>query len=452
MYGSHEQFKGRITGFTMGTGSTLALLPAENATGNFVKVVQRLPVRIDLIDYDPDKMPLFIGLSVTPSVHINEEPTGPDARQSLAALSTEHNFAFRTGNAAMTSTAIDLQLTRPRTVNPWLIATAVVIPTFMEVLDTTIANVALRYIAGGLSAPATDSEWVITSYLAANAIILPISAGWAQSSAGEIIFLVSIAIFTMASALCGAPQSQRFDRLPRASRSRRRRIATLQPGHSSRRIPSGKTGRSDDRLRNRRPPRPRRRPNARRIHHRQLRLALDLLSQSPCRPPRPLPLPRAGHRSDYLKAQRAQMRKSHDRFDALGLCLLSITMVSWEIMLSKGQEWDWLGDPFCRIQTLLVLFVLCLGGLIYRETRIANPLINFRTLLDRNFRSCCIIIFCAFGVLYANTTNSANAVAIPFRLRRDHIRIGAFPRGNSGRHIPVRRRNPPDRAASMRAI
>ena len=59
---------------------------------------------------------------------------------------------------------------------------AVVIPTFMEVLDTTIANVALRYIAGGLSAPATDSEWVITSYLAANAIILPMS-GWLATAA-----------------------------------------------------------------------------------------------------------------------------------------------------------------------------------------------------------------------------------------------------------------------------
>jgi len=52
MYGSRQRFEGRITGFTMGTGSTLALLPAENATGNFVKVVQRLPVRIDLTDYD----------------------------------------------------------------------------------------------------------------------------------------------------------------------------------------------------------------------------------------------------------------------------------------------------------------------------------------------------------------------------------------------------------------
>ena len=82
MYGS-RRFKGRISGFTMGTGLTLAFLPAENATGNFVKVVQRLPVRIDLIDYDPDMTPLFIGLSVTPTVHVKEEPTGPDAGKVL---------------------------------------------------------------------------------------------------------------------------------------------------------------------------------------------------------------------------------------------------------------------------------------------------------------------------------------------------------------------------------
>jgi MFS transporter, DHA2 family, multidrug resistance protein len=75
------------------------------------------------------------------------------------------------GIAAATATA------KPRVLNPWIVALAVIIPTFMEVLDTTIANVALRYIAGGLSAPASDSEWVITSYLAANAIILPISGG-----------------------------------------------------------------------------------------------------------------------------------------------------------------------------------------------------------------------------------------------------------------------------------
>lgn len=86
MYGSRRHFRGRISGFTMGTGSTLALLPAENATGNFVKVVQRLPVRIDLINYNPEITPLFIGLSVTPYVYVYEKPTGPDAGKMLQTL------------------------------------------------------------------------------------------------------------------------------------------------------------------------------------------------------------------------------------------------------------------------------------------------------------------------------------------------------------------------------
>ena len=86
MYGSRRHFRGRISGFTMGTGSTLALLPAENATGNFVKVVQRLPVRIDLINYNPEISPLFIGLSVTPYVYMYEKPTGPDAGKMLQTL------------------------------------------------------------------------------------------------------------------------------------------------------------------------------------------------------------------------------------------------------------------------------------------------------------------------------------------------------------------------------
>jgi MFS transporter, DHA2 family, multidrug resistance protein len=90
----------------------------------------------------------------------------------------------------------------PRVINPWIVALAVVIPTFMEVLDTTIANVALRHIAGGLSAAVIDSEWVITSYLVANAIILPIS-GWLSVRLGRRnYFLLSILVFTVASALC----------------------------------------------------------------------------------------------------------------------------------------------------------------------------------------------------------------------------------------------------------
>jgi membrane fusion protein (multidrug efflux system) len=83
MYGGRQEFEGRVSGFTMGTGSTLALLPAQNATGNFVKVVQRLPVRIDLLNYDPAKSPLFVGLSVEPEVDIKSPPEGANAGQFL---------------------------------------------------------------------------------------------------------------------------------------------------------------------------------------------------------------------------------------------------------------------------------------------------------------------------------------------------------------------------------
>ena len=76
-------FEGRISGFTKGTGTTLASLPAQNATDSFVKVVQRLPVRIDVMNYNPDKLPLFVGLSVTPTVDLRTAPTGPNAGKFL---------------------------------------------------------------------------------------------------------------------------------------------------------------------------------------------------------------------------------------------------------------------------------------------------------------------------------------------------------------------------------
>jgi MFS transporter, DHA2 family, multidrug resistance protein len=305
----------------------------------------------------------------------------------------------------MTTTAIDLPLSRPRVISPWLVAAAVVIPTFMEVLDTTIANVALRYIAGGLSAPVTDSEWVITSYLAANAIILPIS-GWISIRLGRRnYFLLSIAIFTLASALCGMatslnmliacrvlqglaggglqPSSQGvlLDAFPKEKQG----VAMTIFGIAALLAPVvGPTlgGYITDNY------------GWRWIFY--LNVPVGLFALAMCSAVVSDP--------DYLKAESTKVRNHPQRFDFLGLCLLSVAMVCWEIGLSKGQEWDWFGDPFLRVQTLTFLFVVCLGGLIFRELRIANPLINFRTLLDRNFRSSCIIIFCAYGVLYANTT------------------------------------------------
>ncbi len=88
-------------------------------------------------------------------------------------------------------------------VNPWIIALAVTLATFMEVLDTSIANVALPHIAGSLSAGQDESTWVLTSYLVSNAIVLPLS-GWLSSIMGRKRFYMScVALFTISSALCG---------------------------------------------------------------------------------------------------------------------------------------------------------------------------------------------------------------------------------------------------------
>jgi membrane fusion protein, multidrug efflux system len=100
MYGDRQVFKGRISGFTIGTGSTLALLPPQNATGNYVKIVQRLPVRIELEGYNPDKKPLFIGASVVPYVYINKPPTGPDAGKFLQSSMQPSSATTSATNAA----------------------------------------------------------------------------------------------------------------------------------------------------------------------------------------------------------------------------------------------------------------------------------------------------------------------------------------------------------------
>ena len=92
-------------------------------------------------------------------------------------------------------------------VNPWFIAFAVMLATFMEVLDTSVANVALNHIAGNLSASTDEATWVLTSYLVSNAIVLP-ATGWLSRFFGRKRFLITcIVIFTVSSAICGLASS-----------------------------------------------------------------------------------------------------------------------------------------------------------------------------------------------------------------------------------------------------
>jgi MFS transporter, DHA2 family, multidrug resistance protein len=304
----------------------------------------------------------------------------------------------------MTAAALQaVPLTR-RSASPWLVAVAVVIPTFMEVLDTTIANVALRYIAGGLSAANVDSEWVITSYLAANAIILPIS-GWLALRLGRRnYFLLSIAVFTFASAMCGMAGSLTFIIAARAIQGMAG--GGLQPSSQAVLLdafPQEKQGQAMTVFGMAALLAPVVGPTLggyitdtygwRWIFY--LNVPIGILAFFLCHALVTDP--------EYMEVERAKNRAQGQPFDTLGLCLLVVTMVCWEVMLSKGEQWDWLGDPFYRVQTLVMGFVLGLSGLIYRELRLPSPLIPLRALRDRNFATCCIVIFCAYGILYANT-------------------------------------------------
>ena len=84
-------------------------------------------------------------------------------------------------------------------------------------------------------------------------------------------------------------------------------------------------------------------------------------------------------------------------------------------MLSKGQEWDWLSDPFWRVQTLAIFFAVGLVGLIFWELRHPSPVVNLRPMRERNFSACCLTIFCVFMVLYAATAQSIRPPRQPIR-------------------------------------
>jgi len=307
--------------------------------------------------------------------------------------------------SASASAVLAASAPRQRVFNPWLVAMAVVIPTFMEVLDTTIANVALRYIAGGLSAAVTDSEWVITSYLAANAIILPIS-GWLAAHLGRRnYFLLSIAIFTLSSFLCGTATSLGQLILFRVIQG----LAGggLQPSSQGILLdsfPPEKQGAAQTMFGVAALLAPVVGPTLGGYITDEYSWRWIFLINIPVGIAALVLCAIVVRDPDYLQDQRIELKKQPLNFDILGLSLLVMTMVCWEVVLSKGQEWDWFSDAFGRIQLLSALFLIGATSLVLWETRQSNPIVNFRPLLDRNFAPCCLIIFCAFGVLYGSST------------------------------------------------
>src|SRR5258706_6511491 len=165
-------------------------------------------------------------------------------------------------------------------INPWFIAVTVTLATFMELLDTSIANVALPYIGGGLGRSYDEVTWILTTYLVAIAVILPMSAWLSRVFGREKYYLGCVALFTLTSLFCGTgtlPRDHAFQ--PCTAGSCRRRIGSGITSDSGGHIPCGQTcvGVRSVHDRNRDSPGDRACPG--RLDHRQLQLALDILHQ-----------------------------------------------------------------------------------------------------------------------------------------------------------------------------
>jgi len=286
---------------------------------------------------------------------------------------------------------------KPR-VNPWLIAMTVALAAFMEVLDTSIANVALPHIAGTLGASISQGTWVLTSYLVSNAIVLPIGA-WASSVLGRRnFFLLCIVIFTVSSFLCGAaptlpmllifrviqgaggggmqPMAQAI--MADSFEPHKRGQAFALYGLVAVLAPSiGPTlgGWITDNF------------SWRWIFFINIPvgiLAFILVSRLVEDPP-------------WIKADRSLLRK----MDYLGLSFLIIAMGALQIMLDKGEENDWFNSRF--ICVFAFLFVAGIIGLIAWEWRHKAPLINLKLFKFKNFAICCFLMALVGGVLNAST-------------------------------------------------
>ena len=173
-------FHGQVQSFQAGSGAAFSLLPPENATGNYVKVVQRVPVKI-VFDGDARR-----ALAARPR-HVG---------RALCARSDEQRLPTATGGGSRATIG-------GRSVSPWLVAPTVGLAAFMEVLDISIVNVSLQHVAGSMAATPDEATWILTAYLVTNAIVLPIS-GWLSETFGrKRYFLGSILGFSITSLFCG---------------------------------------------------------------------------------------------------------------------------------------------------------------------------------------------------------------------------------------------------------
>jgi DHA2 family multidrug resistance protein len=283
-------------------------------------------------------------------------------------------------------------------VNPWLIAGTVALAAFMEVLDTSVANVALPHISGNLGASTDEGTWVLTSYLVSNAIVLPLG-DWASTVIGRKRFFLScIVLFTVSSFLCGISPSLSILLISRVIQGagggglqpmaqaimadsfeeKKRGQAFALYGLVAVLAPSiGPTlgGWITDNY------------SWRWIFYINIPvgiLAFILVMRFVEDPP-------------WIKADRSNLKK----LDYIGLGLLTIAMGGMQIMLDKGEENNWLASNFIRV--FAGLFAFGMIGLIWREWQAKNPIMNIRLFKFKNFAICTLLMLIVGGILNAAT-------------------------------------------------
>jgi len=293
----------------------------------------------------------------------------------------------------------DIQTTdwKPK-VNPWIIAVTVSLAAFMEVLDSSIANVALPHIAGGLGVSNDESTWVLTSYLVSNAIVLPLSGYMVAAFGRKRFFLACIALFTVSSFLCGAatslgmlllfrvlqgafggglqPMAQSIlaDSFPASKRG----VAFSVYGITAVCAPAiGPTlgGWLTDNY------------SWRWVFYINIPvgiLAILLVQQLIEDPP-------------YLQ----RLRKGVGRFDFVGFSLLAIGVSALQIALDKGQEDDWFGSTF--ITTLIVTAFIGLTALVIWEWFQKTPIVDVHLFKSFNFAATNVMFFVVGMILFSST-------------------------------------------------
>ncbi|MBV9376506.1 MAG: DHA2 family efflux MFS transporter permease subunit [Alphaproteobacteria bacterium] len=297
-------------------------------------------------------------------------------------------------------------------VNPWLIAILVAFAAFMEVLDTTIANVVLPYIAGGLGVSVDEASWVVTTYLVANAVALTASSFLARLLGRKRFFLICLALFTASSVACGyawnlgalllfrlvqglggggmvpLAQSILADSFPQEKRGQAFALFGLAVVVAP---VVGPTlgGWLADNLSWR---------WCFQINGPVGVIAFALIATM-------LPAPKDG--AEQRKALREQ-----GGFDLVGFVLVATFLGALEIMLDRGLEEDWFASSFIR--TVAVVCALAFVSMIPWEVTRRNPMIDLRMVGTRQFGACFVVMLATGAILYATTQFLPNLVQADF--------------------------------------